>query len=414
MKIIRLLGKGSIHEDMGKGCQDRLSVVTAPNGRKIFCDSDGCSGSQYPEIAAQANIDTINRIFTHCSIDELTLSKLSELYPYLKQSPVPIEEDDFASCMKQIFRMELVKSAKSQLGGLPDPKDILATLLFVVREEEKTLIGHIGDGNILMFRDREVVFRSEEENGSDSSHTYFTLSNSFIERFRCDVIPTSSYDSLAMFSDGMQSMFKYEGGTIPKGAYELAVEPVKNGEINSDAELLEHLIEPISHAMHYVFDDWSIIIACDLDNKEDNPLEELSPAPLKEIFMTEFNRARGLEQPEPALNEEKPTEAPEPPEPVAKDKGEEAPFGQTSPQVQNVPKPCNEPGQAPSSPKPFESEDDFDINEEIVNRRPDQKRSVSFRYRQESVMINGRGVVDERTEIEKNGKTIKKKKKWFF
>lgn len=412
MKIIRLLGKGSAHEDKGMNCQDRLSVVTVLNGTKVFCISDGCSGSKYAEIAAQSNLDVINRIFAQCTIKELTFTKLKELFPYLEKSPTPIEENDFVSCLKLIFRIELYKTAKSLLNINPETSELFATLLFVVREEEKTLVGHIGDGNVVLYdKDGGIVFRSEEENGSDSSHTIFTLSESFLRHFRCDVIPTSSYDSMVMFSDGPQTMFKLEGGTIPKGAYEMAVTPVKNGDINSDAELLEHMREYIGHAMHYIFDDWSIIIACDPDSKEDNQLEKLTPAPLKQIFMKEFNRKRGIEEPAPQTNED---ETPGGSEESGEDKSENLPSNAAD-KTANIPSaPNTERDSAPSSSKPLADKSDFDINEKIVNGRPDKKDTHSFRFCQQVVSADGRkGVIEERVS-KKNERIIRKKNHWFF
>ena len=379
MKIVRLLGQGSAHEESGMNCQDRLSVVTAPNGTKVFCISDGCSGSKYAEIGAQSNLDVINRIFTHCTINELTHSKLKELFPYLEKSPTPIQENDFASCLRLIFRVEILTTAICLLDVIPDPTELFATLLFVVREKEKTLIGHIGDGNVVLYdKNGEIAFRSEEENGSDSSHTVFTLSESFLHHFRCDVIPTSSYESLVMFSDGPQKMFRMESGTIPTGAYEIAMKPVKNGDVNTDAELLAHMKTYISHAMHYIFDDWSIIIACDLDGREDNQLEALTPTPLKQIFMKEFNRRRGIEDPAPQTNND-------------------MPFGGSE-------KPGGNSGNKLPDPKPLYNNNDFDINERIVNGRPDQKGKQSYRYRQEVVSVNGRGVVVEELEVKQGGK----------
>ena len=292
MKVLHFLGKGVGHEENNKGCQDRLSVLTAENGTQIFAVSDGCSSSKYAEEAAQCNLNVVNNIFSHLKIDALSRETLSTLYPYIQSEKVPYDHSDVAPFLGLIFRVELFK-----LNTQPNNTDFssgnfCATLLFVVREKEKTLIGHIGDGNIILFdKQGTAVFRSEEDNGEDSSHTFFTVDNHFAEYFHRFVIPTSSYNSLMLFSDGPQRLFYMETGSILKGASEYVMEPFINGKNNCDEALKNLLKEPIGNAMHYVFDDWSIIAAKDLDDPESDE-SEVKEISLRDLFFEVYNRRK--------------------------------------------------------------------------------------------------------------------------
>lgn len=297
MKILRFLGKGTGHETAGKDCQDRIGYKALPD-KTILAVSDGCSSSKYAENAAQCNIDIILDIFSKYDIDSLSRSSLAKLYPVLNEENCNIAEDDIISCFEWIFKYSLAtldlkpKSKKiiKKSGKEPNnSKDLCATLLFAVWEKDKILIGHIGDGNIICFdKSGNTVFHSAQDNGKDSSHTYFTVSPDFLEHFNYDIIPATDVDSIIMFSDGPQTMFKCEQGDIVSGAYKIVAEPVAKGEIRTESELVDALREPIGHAKHYIFDDWSILIA----HKEKNEDSELKPVSLYQLFKEEFRKIK--------------------------------------------------------------------------------------------------------------------------
>lgn len=290
MKILRFLGEGVGHSDRGKPCQDRLSAVVAENGTAIFAVSDGCSSSKYGGEAAQVNIDVVNNIFSQLRIKDLSVESLLGLYPYLAESKDRPETD--IDCLGCIFAHEqgillkrLSKNDKDVISS-----DFCATLLFAIVEQDRTLVGHIGDGNIIFYDGNgETVFHSEPENGSSSSRTFFTLSKDFVEHFFLREISTDSYKSMIMSSDGTQSMFSLEGNhAVEKAAYELAVKPVAEGTVHSDKEFAELLHVPLSRAMHYNYDDISVITMC----KCTEVFSPLDITPLKKRFMEEFDKRR--------------------------------------------------------------------------------------------------------------------------
>ncbi len=285
MKILEFLGKGVAHEDMDKECQDRLSCIETADGRTILAVSDGCSSSEFAQKAAECNIGVINKIYSRFSLKQLNRDSFIELYPEAAQSFSRFEKDDLASCFEFAFRYELFKLAASLRPKGVGSRDLCATLLFAVIEKDQTAVGHIGDGNVIFFDDKgRTVFRSDEENGATSSHTYFTLSADFTDHFRYDIIPTESYSGVMLFSDGPQSMFRMERGSIEKGAYEIVMKPIFDREIVNRAQLTAALQKSLANAMHYGFDDWSIIAAA----KSVGESAELTPVSLKELFMETF------------------------------------------------------------------------------------------------------------------------------
>lgn len=287
MKTLRFLGKGVGHEHERQDCQDRLSVLVAANGRKIYAVADGCSSSAYAQQAAQCNIDTVNNLFSHVGIDELSRSSFVSLYPQLEKYWENVAEDDIAACLASVFLYEMARTAKAMVLSDARMADFCATLLFAVVEEDKTLVGHIGDGNVIFYdKQGEIVCISEEDNGADSTHTYFTVSPDFTRHFRTETIPTDSYESLVLFSDGPQTMFRMEYGTIARGAYEIAVAPAIAKQVKTEEEFARSLQKVLGHAMHYGDDDWSIIVSCN----GDVPLTPIVPLSLNDLFMEEYEK----------------------------------------------------------------------------------------------------------------------------
>ena len=289
MNILHFFGKGTGHEENQVDCQDRLAYKVLPDGKTIFVISDGCSSSACAEEAAQCNVDVITNIFSQLNIDEISRSSLADLYPVLNKPIYDFAENDIVSCFNLIFKDSLHKLCDSSFFC---HSDYCATVLFAICEKEKTAIGHIGDGNVICYgEDGEVVFHSQADNGSDSRHTYFTASDSFCEHFRYNIISSDDVKDIILFSDGPQKMFFYEGDyDTAKGAYDIVVEHISNGNITTNNELADKLREYIGHAKHYVYDDWSLLVG-HKGSQHNSVLEEINkPVSLLKIFRKEFNK----------------------------------------------------------------------------------------------------------------------------
>lgn len=288
MKILRFIGTGYHHEQHNKGCQDRLKTLELDNGTVILAVSDGCSSSAYAEAAAQCNVDTVAEIFSNCSIDDLSFDKLAELYPEMKAFEGSLR-DNIRGCFEFIFNYKMSKLTETdECKDAVSASDFCATLLFAVCEREKTLIGHIGDGYIMCFdKDATLTYASGADNGESSCYTYFTVSSDFCEHFRYDTIPSDSFESIVLFSDGPQKMFEGEADDVETSVRDILVTPVTNGEITTEAELAKALSSVIGHAKYYVFDDWSIIFAHKTEKHK-----AIEPVSLLSIFRAEFAKIR--------------------------------------------------------------------------------------------------------------------------
>ena len=291
MKLLRFLGTGTGHESKGQGCQDRIRTESFPDGRSVMAVSDGCSSSKCAEIASQSNVDVICDLYRRFNIDSLSFDTFVQMYPELKKEEKKLR-GDLAGCFAYILQKPLYADARKRYfesGDYIDARDYCATLLFAVREKKKTCIGHIGDGNIICFNKKgEIIYRSKEDNGEDSSHTFFTVSPDFREHFFFDVIPSEDIACIVMFSDGPQKMFKCEHGDIESGVREIIAKPVISGRICSDEALAKHLKKYIGHAKHYVFDDWSMVVAYN----GIKTTREITPVSLDEYFMETFNKVK--------------------------------------------------------------------------------------------------------------------------
>jgi hypothetical protein len=291
MQLLHLLGTGYGHENKGNGCQDRIRTESYPDGRIVMAVSDGCSSSKCAEVASQSNVDVICNIFRNFNIDSLSFDAFAKMYPELKKQEEKLS-DDLAGCFSYALQKPLYADARKRYfesGDIISASDYCATLLFAVREEKKTCIGHIGDGNVICFNKKgKVVYRSKEDNGEDSTHTYFTVSDNFRKHFFYDVIPSDDIACIVMFSDGPQNMFKCEYGDIEKGVREIVAKPILNGRICSDEALAKLFEKYIGQAKHYVSDDWSMVIA--YNGKK--IVRNISPISLNGIFQEEFKKIK--------------------------------------------------------------------------------------------------------------------------
>lgn len=279
MKVFHFLGRGAGHEADDKGCEDRLYFTQVHEKKHIYAISDGCSSSQYAAEAAQCNVDVIKKIFSQLDINDLNRASLIKLYPCLKNELTKLK--GIKNYFQLIFEYEMECLARRLGVKNAQKNDFCATLLFVVVEEEYTLLGHCGDGNIIFYDNNgKVVARSEATNDKDAYHTYFTLSLDFSQHFLLGKIPTNSYDSFMLFSDGLQTMFRLEyDNSILKGCTEIVLRPILNKEVTDNYQLAQKLYQSM-YAYHYCFDDWSLIVAC----KEQKDSEIMKPVSLRNMF----------------------------------------------------------------------------------------------------------------------------------
>ena len=261
--IVTLLGTGTYHEEDNGSCQDRLSAVFHKKSRRtVLVVSDGCSSSAYAEEAAQWNVAIIQKLFSKFSVSQVVCAPRETLTKCFQLDTSELPKDaTLGDCLTEVFRQEFLREKKRMENRLHHPiedNDLLATIVFAVWENERLLIGHVGDGNaVCLDKKGRIVYRSEQENGGESNRTYFTNRRDVRDHIHCMLVNPAKVERVVLFTDGLQSLFKGETGTIEDGVRKL----IGNKPIASDAKLLEIFRGPLTEAKYYGFDDWSLVVA---------------------------------------------------------------------------------------------------------------------------------------------------------
>lgn len=241
MNIIHYLGKGVYHEDKNMPCQDFANHCYADNGNIIMALSDGCSSARYSGEASRISVESVITYFEKHTIEEFLNNKNNK-------------NDLIAFIISSFQKYDKKKYLNS-------PSDFSATLLFVVINDSKVLTGHIGDGNIVCCDQQgNITLFSEEENGSASNQTFFSVDIDAEDHLRLDVVKKSMVNNVIMYSDGPQKMFYYIGNKNTENAAAGLLTEIFNNEINNCAQLSERLTYLTGDAMFQLMDDWSMLI----------------------------------------------------------------------------------------------------------------------------------------------------------
>jgi hypothetical protein len=116
------------------------------------------------------------------------------------------------------FRTELERQINKAMAdsGL-DADKMGATLLFAVFAQDKTLIGHIGDGVIIGARGDGFEVVSKPENGYCANQTYFfpTDESDGSSRFRFCIEDSGKYSDFLLASDGISHiLYDFDTGEV--------------------------------------------------------------------------------------------------------------------------------------------------------------------------------------------------------
>ena len=183
---------GQDHIEEGKPCQDYAEYTITENGIYVAALADGASGAYFSDIAASCNVNSVLNLFHKLDFNSL-FTRDEKL---LKQSIIN-------ACLSAIF--DNVKRISSS-----SPADFAATLLFLVSDGERALIGHLGDGVICAINnDQNVEIISYPSNiNNECNRTIFTVSNKsedYLNLYHIENI--NNYLAFLMMSDGPETSF---------------------------------------------------------------------------------------------------------------------------------------------------------------------------------------------------------------
>lgn len=279
MKILRFLGRGILHEELRRPCQDRAEYATFENGNTLLALSDGCSSAAYAELGAEGNIRALMRIF-----EQLPLAEM------LKESDEELKKQIIA-----LVQEEILAHSGPEAGNRLS--DFSATLLFAVSDGTHSLIGHLGDG-IAAAADPEgeLTLFSGPENGESRRQTYFTVSAEAAEKLR--LYRSEQGAMILLSSDGPQEMLLSTAGTLEQGVQELLLQ-LRSGQLADHAALSEYLCRR-AECMAQRADDWSVLLL----DPAGEAAEGYEPEPVSMLAQDQIKYAEQIAEMEALFQEE--------------------------------------------------------------------------------------------------------------
>lgn len=104
-----------------------------------------------------------------------------------------------ASCIVDLIRDELRSPRFARRGSL---EDYACTLIFAAADDDRMLLGHLGDGIALSINAHSAQIASLPDNGEFANETYFFTAPDAVERFRMTATKLEVPVSILLASDG--------------------------------------------------------------------------------------------------------------------------------------------------------------------------------------------------------------------
>ncbi len=223
--------------------------------------SDGATSAKYAKEAAETTVNAIINYFEDNKLEDFLLNN---------------HEEQKNIIIAYILR-RLIALAKDV--GCSNPREFSATMLFLVSNGKKIIIGHLGDGAIFLANpDNEILFTSAPDNMNGiSNRTYFAVSADAIDHFRIVQLDLDEINvsQALMTSDGAYLMFYNRGNhDSSKTASELL--SYANSEIITTNEDLRAVLQQMAEVASERLDDWSIIICNQKQKRGDYNVEPIS------------------------------------------------------------------------------------------------------------------------------------------
>lgn len=293
MKILKYLGQGLLHFENDLPCQDYIRTHTAENGNIILAVSDGCSSAEFAVEGSKINTQAVINIFSNTDIGSADIENINLKKCILDECFRLIDEDFSSKKESEPDKCSEDYSVYPQYS---------ATLLFAVinAEQNKTVIGHIGDGLIVCTdKDGNIRYISDAENINDQSNmTYFTTSFDADNHLKIDCIELEDIENIFLSTDGAYQMLlehgfksdrslEYYAGTIAAQITHI----VSIGEIKTNSDFVSRL-DMLCYYPLLRKDDWAIVIW----NKSNEPdAENEEDAELTPIIMMDVEKAKRTE-----------------------------------------------------------------------------------------------------------------------
>lgn len=257
LKILGYLGTGIAHEREGIPCQDAIAAKRCANGCTVLALSDGAGSARHAQQAARSCAEAVVSLFGETALAD-----------FLQLEPAEQKQRILSACRDKI-------SLLPEFSLEDAPEQYAATLLFLVRDETRLLLGHIGDGAAFAADAQgRCVFVSEPENLEGTNRTFFVSSPGAAEHLRLTVLDRqeSGAQAVLLTSDGTRLMLRGRGGGDAKKTAEELLSYIQNGQVSDNAQLAD-VLRQMAELPCERLDDWSVLILSEAGEGQ----EELPP-----------------------------------------------------------------------------------------------------------------------------------------
>lgn len=192
-KVVAASVRGTSHERNSLVCQDAHEWQIANGGWLVASVADGAGSAALAEVGA--------KLAVHVSVKEM----VKTINDRLKQDSLPQSKDAWQVILRDI--LQTTRDALISEANIRQSKahDLACTLILVVLGPSITIAAQIGDGAAIQRKNENIQALTRPEPTEYLNEVTFLTSTGAIETAQF-VIDDASVDSIAVFSDGLQTL----------------------------------------------------------------------------------------------------------------------------------------------------------------------------------------------------------------
>lgn len=179
--------QGTSHIKNNIPCQDK-TFFKNENGTYAVSLADGAGSCKLSHIGAE--------VVTH-AICDMFCSDFDAIF----------DNDNGPKVKADLMDLLLSKLAEAGKANNCDIKDLSSTLLFVAVNNDRFILGHIGDGVVGYLKNNEMKIASMPSNGEFSNTTIFTTSQNALASLKLFKGKLTDIDGFVLMSDGPEAVF---------------------------------------------------------------------------------------------------------------------------------------------------------------------------------------------------------------
>ncbi|MFE3839339.1 PP2C family serine/threonine-protein phosphatase [Pseudogemmobacter sonorensis] len=176
---------GRNKEDRRGACQDAVFGKSL-NGISCIALADGAGSRRLSGTGARKTVRVVvDHILAH--------------FDLLFEQTWRGDRKEATSYILNLISTELSSDRFSRRGSL---EDYACTLIFAATDDDRMLLGHLGDGVAFLVDAQSVEISSQPDNGEFANETYFFTAHDAVEHFRLTATKLEAPVSILLASDG--------------------------------------------------------------------------------------------------------------------------------------------------------------------------------------------------------------------